>query len=143
MLTYCKIKPVCNQVQLYPECVQEDLVKWMVANEIQPVAYSPVGRLPSATTTHHTGSESANNAYVLELAKKYEKSACQIILAWGLMRGYCVIPKAASKGHQEENMAALDIKLTAEEHAEIIKVLDKGRLIFFDFPQYGVNNIFA
>lgn len=26
MLTYAEIKPACNQIQLYPECGQEDLV---------------------------------------------------------------------------------------------------------------------
>ena len=67
MLTYAKIKPVCNQIQLYPQCAQEELVKWLQANDIHPVAYSPVGRLNSK---HTSTVESANHPYVIQLAEK-------------------------------------------------------------------------
>jgi len=59
------------------------------------------------------------------------------------MRGYSVIPKAASTIHQQENFDSLNVKLTAEEHAEIVKVLEKHRLLFFDWPELGCDNIFA
>ena len=29
LLTYAKIKPVANQVQIYPECAQPELVRWL------------------------------------------------------------------------------------------------------------------
>jgi len=44
MLCYARHKPVCNQVQLFPGCAQEDLVKFCLANNVVPVAYSPCGR---------------------------------------------------------------------------------------------------
>ena len=95
MLAYCKIRPAVNQVQLYPECAQEELCKWLQANDIVPVAYSPVGRL-NATDHNNATVESVNHEYVIELAKKYGKSPVQIILAWGLSRGCAVIPKSAN-----------------------------------------------
>jgi len=112
MLTYCKIKPCCNQVQLYPECAQQDLVSWLQANQIHPVAYSPVGRF---NTKHTSTVESVNHPLVIELAKKYEKTPVQILLAWGLSRGYAVIPKASSEAHQRENYEALSISLSQDE----------------------------
>ena len=42
--TYAKHKPVCNQIQLYPECAQDEFVQWMLSKNILPVAYSPVAR---------------------------------------------------------------------------------------------------
>ena len=44
LLTYAKIKPVCNQVELNPQCVQDELVKFLHAKDIRPVAYTPVAR---------------------------------------------------------------------------------------------------
>lgn len=48
MLTYVKIKPVCNQIELHPYNAQLDLVKFLIDFEIVPVAYCPVAR-PSAS----------------------------------------------------------------------------------------------
>jgi len=44
LLTYAKIKPVCNQIELNPQCAQEELVKFLLAKDIVPVAYTPIAR---------------------------------------------------------------------------------------------------
>lgn len=44
LLTYAKIKPVCNQIELNPQNPQVDLVKFLLAKNIVPVAYTPVAR---------------------------------------------------------------------------------------------------
>ena len=80
---------------------------------------------------------------VLDLAKKYEKTPIQILLAWGLGRGYCVIPKAASEGHQTENFQAASFSMTAEEVQSITTCMDKYHLLFKDWPEFGFENIFA
>jgi diketogulonate reductase-like aldo/keto reductase len=68
-----------------------------------PIAYSPCGRVGA---DYFAADESTKHPYVIELAGKYNKTAVQILLAWGLCRGYCVIPKASSSGHQIENFEA-------------------------------------
>ena len=42
MLTYCEIPPACNQIELHPYLVQENLVEFMKKNSIQPTAYCPL-----------------------------------------------------------------------------------------------------
>ena len=42
MLTYCNIKPACNQIELHPYCQQQDLVKFWQNNDIWVVGYSPL-----------------------------------------------------------------------------------------------------
>jgi diketogulonate reductase-like aldo/keto reductase len=69
--------------------------------------------------------DSFNHPVVIELAKKYEKTPVQIILAWGLSRGYAVICKAASENHQRENYEALAISLSQDEIQLIITAFDK------------------
>jgi len=47
LLTYARHKPVYNQVQINPYNTQADAVAFMLANNIAPVASSPLGRLAS------------------------------------------------------------------------------------------------
>jgi diketogulonate reductase-like aldo/keto reductase len=54
-----------------------------------------------------------------------------------------VIPKAASEGHQRENLEATLFRLTVEEVETLTTTLDKYHLLFKDWPEYGVENIFA
>ena len=101
-MTYCKIKPVCNQIELNPQCTQTELVKFCLAKDIRPVAYSPVAR-PSAG-----GTDLRINPYLMQLAWKHGKSTVQIMLNWGLCKGHVVIPKAANFEHQLENLDVFD-----------------------------------
>jgi diketogulonate reductase-like aldo/keto reductase len=94
---------------------------------------------PPQTSTFN----SVNHPIVIEIAKKYEKTPVQIILAWGLSRGYAVIPKAASEAQQRENFEALSIKLSQDEIQLIIEAMEKHHLSFFELNELGVSNIFA
>ena len=44
LLTYARIKPVVNQIELHPLNPQTELVKFLVDNDIQPVAYCPIAK---------------------------------------------------------------------------------------------------
>lgn len=55
------------------------------------------------------------NEHVIALSKKYEKSPNQIVLRWGVERGWAVIPKASSRDHLLNNIAIGDFKLEEEE----------------------------
>ena len=87
--------------------------------------------------------ECIEHPFVVELAKRYAKTPVQILLSWGLSRGYCVIPKAASEDHQRENLEANNFRLTTEEVNTITTSMDKYFLIFKDWPEFGVENVFA
>lgn len=140
MLTYAKIPPAVNQVQIYPECAQPELVTWMQENKITPVAYSPCGRTGAS---HLNTEDSVNSAVIKELALKYEATPVQILLAFGLSRGYAVIPKAASSGHQLDNFNAQKFKLDESEVKQIIDTLDKHRLIFQAAEDFAPINMFV
>lgn len=80
---------------------------------------------------------------MLELAKKYDRPVTQICLAWGLSRGYCVIPKASSDKNQHSNMEAFKLRLTDDEVKEVIKQLDTQTYLIKVFDGMGCDNIFA
>ena len=52
LLTYAKIQPACNQIELNPQSVQSELVRFCQAKEILPIAYTPIG-LPGTDFGSH------------------------------------------------------------------------------------------
>ncbi|MBZ9754745.1 aldo/keto reductase [Mesorhizobium sp. ESP6-5] len=86
-----------------------DLAPWSRQRGIPLMAYSPVeqGAL-------------ARNARLEAIAARHNATAAQIALAWVVAQpGVIAIPKASSQEHVRQNVAALDIKLTADDLADL------------------------
>ncbi|TIP05041.1 MAG: aldo/keto reductase [Mesorhizobium sp.] len=86
-----------------------DLAPWCAERGIPLMAYSPVeqGAL-------------ARNARLEAVASRHNATAAQIALAWVMAQpGVIAIPKAGRQEHVRQNAAALDIKLTPEDFAEL------------------------
>src|SRR3546814_11501535 len=62
----------------------------------------------------------AGNGALAAVARRHGATEMQTALAWVLGRdGVIAIPKAAHIAHVRDNRAALDLKLTAEDRAEL------------------------
>ncbi|THF58879.1 aldo/keto reductase [Ollibium composti] len=86
-----------------------DLLPWCRQRSMPVMAYSPVeqGRL-------------ARNARLDAVAARHGASAAQIALAWVLAQdGIIAIPKAVQPEHVRQNVAALDIALSADDLADL------------------------
>ncbi|TGQ06628.1 aldo/keto reductase [Mesorhizobium sp. M2E.F.Ca.ET.219.01.1.1] len=86
-----------------------DLAPWCAERGIPLMAYSPVeqGAL-------------ARNARLEAIAARHNATAAQIALAWVMAQpGVIAIPKATRQEHVRQNAAALDIKLTPEDFADL------------------------
>ena len=44
LLCYCRHKPVVNEIELNPTLTQTELVRFLKAQDIYPIAYTPVCR---------------------------------------------------------------------------------------------------
>ncbi len=89
--------------------IEADLLPWCRERGIAVMAYSPIeeGRL----VRHHA---------LRDVAARHGVTPAQVALAWVLRQdGVCAIPKAVTRQHLEENRAALDLRLGAEDLAEI------------------------
>ncbi|KRB26068.1 MULTISPECIES: aldo/keto reductase [Mesorhizobium] len=100
-----------NQVlyNLVRRGLEFDLAPWSRKRGIPLMAYSPVeqGAL-------------ARNARLDAVAARHNATAAQIALAWVMHQdGVVAIPKASSQEHVRQNFAALDIKLTGEDLADL------------------------
>jgi len=123
LLSYAKIPPVVNQIELNVICQQKELVRFLIAKNIRPVAYTPVSR-PGAyakgdSVVPASYPDASTNEYLVDLGKKYNKSTVQIMLNWGLCKGHAVIPKANGLEHQKDNLNVFDFELTDQEMDEI------------------------
>lgn len=86
-----------------------DLAPWSRARSMPLMAYSPVeqGRL-------------ARNGRFDAIAARHDATPAQIALAWVLARpGVIAIPKAVKPEHVRQNVAAAEIRLTADDLAEL------------------------
>ncbi|RJT42806.1 aldo/keto reductase [Mesorhizobium waimense] len=86
-----------------------DLAPWSRKRGIPLMAYSPVeqGAL-------------ARNARLDAIADRHNATPAQIALAWVMAQpGVIAIPKATRQEHVRQNAAALDIKLSSEDIAEL------------------------
>ncbi|MBM3532584.1 MAG: aldo/keto reductase [Alphaproteobacteria bacterium] len=102
-----------NQVYYNPAArgIEFDLLPWQRKHRVPIMAYSPVDQAKLAT-----------DRTLAAIGKRHSATAAQVALAWGLRHpDSIVIPKAVKPEHLRQNAAALDIKLTPEDLAEIDK----------------------
>ncbi|VUS90653.1 aldo/keto reductase [Klebsiella huaxiensis] len=108
-----------NQVlyHLASRGIEYDLLPWCQQQRLPVMAYCPLaqaGRLRNGLLNH---------TVVKNIAEARGVTAAQVLLAWVIShQGVLAIPKAASIEHVEQNAAALEIVLSAEELA----LLDKA-----------------
>nr|WOD45495.1 Glycerol 2-dehydrogenase (NADP(+)) [Trichoderma atroviride] len=105
LLKFAKIKPAVNQIEIHPFLPNSELVDFCFQNDILPEAYSPLGSQNQVPTTGE-----------------------RVLLAWGLKRGYVVLPKSSTPSRIESNFIIPE--LSEEDFAAIQKVAE-GRHVRF------------
>jgi alcohol dehydrogenase (NADP+) len=105
-------KPEMNQVEMHPLLTQQPLMEFCAKHEILLTAYSPLG-------SRDRKMENAPDLFALpevqQLAAKYRCTPAQVLIAWAVNRGTCVIPKSVTPSRMSENLAAQDIVFSLED----------------------------
>ncbi len=109
--------PAINELEIHPHYQQRELVEFCKSKGIQIIAYSPIAR-----------GRYTDNAELLEIAKKYEKSTAQLILRWHTQNGIIPIPKSSHRERIIENADIFDFALSKEEMAAIDALDCNGRM---------------
>ncbi|KAG2228289.1 hypothetical protein INT45_011081 [Circinella minor] len=104
----CEIPPAVNQIEIHPSLPQEELVTYAKKHNIILTAYSPLGN-----PGHRGKPAMLDHPAVLNAAKKYDTTPVQILLNWGISRGYSVIPKSVTPERIKANLTV--IKLEEED----------------------------
>src|SRR5690606_17024339 len=95
-----KIPPAVNQIEIHPFLPQLELVKFCKEHNILPVAYSPLGSQNQVPTT---GERVSENPELNAVAKKAGKTLAQVLVSWGIGRGYPVLPKSSNPERIKSN----------------------------------------
>lgn len=116
-----RIAPMVNQVEIHPFNQQIEAKKWNDKYKVQLEAWAPFGEGRGGLF---------ENEVLLEIGRKYGKSAAQVMLRWHLQRGIVVIPKSTHKERMAENFSVFDFSLS-EDDMQKIAALDKNKSSFF------------
>ena len=102
--TYNVVVPALNQVEFSPFLFLRDLLEYCQQKNIQLQAYSPLAR-----------GKKMNDLRLQNLARKYNKTAAQIILRWDIQNGVSIIPKSSNVERLKENFNIFDFVLSPED----------------------------
>lgn len=126
LLTYAKVKPVMNQIEIHPYNTQTELVDFCKYKDITVTAYSPLGRQGVKTIK---GPKLFDELIIKALAKKHKRTSAQILLNWAISRGTIAIPKSVIPEEIAENIEVFDFELTDEERTEINSLNQNRRFV--------------
>lgn len=103
-----RVKPAVDQFEVHPFCARKEVAAYCKEQGILVEAYSPLTR-----------AQKLNDPVVVEIAKEANATSAQVLLAWGLSKGFIVLPKSVKKHRIEENLNGAKVVLTAEQLAKL------------------------
>lgn len=128
----CGVSPYLLDVtEHHPYLVQKNLVDFCRDQNMLVTGYSSFGpqsflELPPSFPTKAAQTPSLfDHKLVLGLARKYSRTAGQVLLRWATQRGLCVIPKSNREGRMLENLDVTGFDLEQED-LDAIAELDLG-----------------
>ena len=126
--------PNVDQIELHPWSQKPELVDYLVKNDIKPIAYSSL--VPLSTWRMQDGQDSAKTAQMKAdgagaaspfkaMAEKYDVSEAQVLLRWGVQKGYPVLPKSTNEDRMRQNLDLFSFEIDAADMA-LIDTMDRG-----------------
>ncbi|PWN47154.1 Aldo/keto reductase [Violaceomyces palustris] len=120
------VVPSVNQIEAHPLLPQDDLVEYCNQNKINITAYSPLGNNLTGQT------KIVDYPQVREIAQKTGSDPAQVLIAWGVKRGYSVIPKSVTPSRIESNFK--QVVLSDEDYESINQLVKDGKTTRFNVP---------
>ena len=111
----CEIKPMVNQIEFHPGHNQKETVKFCKKHGIVVEAWSPLGR-----------GVILENEFLLEIAKKYNRTIAQICLRWIIQQDIAALPKSVTRERIKSNFEVFDFKLSQEDMDKITNMEPTG-----------------
>ncbi|MDP4108487.1 MAG: aldo/keto reductase [Bacillota bacterium] len=112
LFKFAKVMPAINQIERHPRLTQMPLIEYCRTKNIAVEAWSPLGGDSSDILTNQT---------IINIGKKYNKSAAQTVIRWDLQSDVVVIPKSVHKERIKANIDVFDFELSDED----MKTIDR------------------
>lgn len=125
VLPLLRIKPVACEIELHPCFQQQELFDYLVAHDIQPVGYMPIGspRRPERDMMPEDIAD-LEMPKLQAVAKAHGISPATASIKWAVQRGQIPIP--FSLHHYTENLECVTTEPLTEEEMASIATLERG-----------------
>lgn len=126
--------PQANQLELHPWSQKPELVAFLKAERILPIAYSSLVPLSTwrvapgqaSAKTDAMKADGADNASPIRaMAARHGVSEAQILLRWGIQLGYPVLPKSLKPERMRQNIDIFAFALDEDDLDQLAR-LDRG-----------------
>jgi diketogulonate reductase-like aldo/keto reductase len=127
LLDSCKVIPAVNQTEIQPLLPQKKLNALCLQHGIHQTAFGPLGG--SGSTLHE-------NPVVNTIAEKRGCSSGNVLLSWGVRKGWSVIPKSTNPTRIAANLQKC-FDMDDEETAQINNLVTALGEKRFNRPNWG------
>ena len=138
LLSFCKIKPLVNEIELHPYLYQKKLVEFCKRENIIVFGYNPLVKgCYCAETAEENMRNLLGEKLIVDLSKKYNKTVGQIVLNWSVSREVIPIPMTSNLHRMKENLASNEFVMEENDLKKIDKLNRNQR-----FGQSDIWNIY-
>ncbi|KAI9349097.1 NADP-dependent oxidoreductase domain-containing protein [Obelidium mucronatum] len=117
--------PAVNQIELNPFLQHEDITKYCKEQGIVVQAYSPL-----------TKARKLDDPVLVGVSTKLNKTPAQVLIKWGLMKGFVTLPKTVNPTRLIENLSVFDWTIPDEQMAQL-DALECNFVTEWDPTQWG------
>ncbi|KAI1376624.1 Aldo/keto reductase [Hypoxylon crocopeplum] len=125
LLGFARVTPAVNQIEIHPFLPNQALIDFCRGHDILPEAYSPLG---SQDQVPNTGEKVRTNAMLNAVADRSGHTLAQVLLAWGVRRGYVVLPKSSTPSRIASNF---QVPRLSDADFQAVEDVARGRHIRF------------
>lgn len=127
-------RPQANQIELHPWSQKPQLTRYLDEHGIVPIAYSSLAPLStwrtaeghaSAKTDAMRAEAEREDAPFKLMAAKYGVSEAQLLLRWGVQKGYPVLPKSTKAERMRQNADLFSFAIDEQDMAALA-TMDRG-----------------
>ncbi|OEL15082.1 putative NAD(P)H-dependent oxidoreductase 1 [Dichanthelium oligosanthes] len=115
LLSFARIPPAANQVEVHPYCRQNKLREFCKAKGIQLCAYSPLG----GKGTPWANDSVMDSPILKQISKERGKTIAQVCISWVYKQGDVVIIKSFNERRMQENLDIFDWELSDNDRHKI------------------------
>ncbi len=108
LMVQAEVQPMVDQIEFHPGYVQQNVLDYCRANNIQVEAWSPLG-----------SGRMLADALLAKIGAAHGKSAAQVCVKYALERGVVPLPKSTHAARIAANADVFDFSFTAEERAAL------------------------
>ncbi|KAJ3033677.1 hypothetical protein HDV00_005896 [Rhizophlyctis rosea] len=117
---HSKSLPDVNQFEVTPYLQRRELVNYCQQNGIVVEAYSPL-----------TQAQKLDDPPLVQVAQKNNKSPAQILIKWGIQKGFVSLPKSVNENRIKENADVFGWEIPKED-MDVLDGLEEGFVAGWD-----------